>query len=343
MKIKQAILALLALMLVACPKPKPTCLDFQAITPFPQNFPGPSFTVTTVPPNPLVFTNPVDLSGNPVPIILEDRVEDQDGKPELYVGYSRDTSGYQPLFVEFPAASFPNGVQDVEVELMHTASVTILALDGGGSVIATATATLSNRAVLSLLGQNIRKLQFNAIETLVYKICWIPPTPPVCVDFEPPLVIGTQYGKPAGQSPGNLIFTTNGVSVSVYDFDIPGGVPLFEVASIHPAPGTFGSGQVIQINAINLEFDFSGIGFQPSQVDVDYLATGGPQNLSINGSPVFVGDFSAAPSVIGGVNLVFSPTPVPGNKTGKLTLKGTVKTLRIGGQEFWIDNVCAWK
>ncbi len=179
MKIKQTILALLALMLVACPKPKPkpihTCLDFQAITTFPQNFPGPSFTVTTVPPNPLVFTNPRDPSGASMQITVEDRVEDRDGKPELNVGFSRDTGGYQPLYVEFPPASFPNGVKDVEVELMHFASATILALDSGGGVINTATQpTQKTRAVLSLPGKNIRKLQFNTTETLVYKICWLP-------------------------------------------------------------------------------------------------------------------------------------------------------------------------
>lgn len=174
MKIKQVILALLALMLVACP-PIQTCLDFQTITPFPQNFLGPSFTVTTVPPNPLVFTNPRDPNGNPMPITLEDRSEDKDGKPELNVGFSRDAGGYQPLFVEFPPASFPNGVKDVKVELMHFASATILALDSGGSVISTATQpTQKIRVVLSLPGKNIRKLQFNTIETLVYKICWIP-------------------------------------------------------------------------------------------------------------------------------------------------------------------------
>jgi len=26
-----------------------------------------------------------------------------------------------------------------------------------------------------------------------------------------------------------------------------------------------------------------------------------------------------------------------------MTLTGKVKSLRVGGQEFWIDNVCVWK
>ena len=49
-----------------------------------------------------------------------------------------------------------------------------------------------------------------------------PPTPPpaqtACVDFEPPLTVGTQYGQPAGQKPGDVIFTPNGIPVAVWDF-----------------------------------------------------------------------------------------------------------------------------
>src|SRR3954451_5098852 len=40
----------------------------------------------------------------------------------------------------------------------------------------------------------------------------------VCVTFEAPLAVGTQYGTPAGQSNGDVIFTSSGVVVSIYDF-----------------------------------------------------------------------------------------------------------------------------
>ena len=170
-KVQLTLVAVFALLFVACTK----CLDFQTITPFPQTFPGPTFTVTTTPSNPLLFTNPIDPSGAIMPINLEDRVEDQDGKPELNVGFSRDTGGYRPMFVEFPAASFPNGVKDVTVELQHFASATILALDNSGGVINTVTQPAQGtRAALTLSGPKIRKLQFNTVETLVYKICWTP-------------------------------------------------------------------------------------------------------------------------------------------------------------------------
>lgn len=190
MKIKLIILTLLILMLGDCKKQQTTpisnCLDFQSITSFPQTFPGPTFTVATVPNNPLGFTNPIEPAGNYTPITLDDR--DNDGNPELYVGVSKDRGGYLPLYVEFPPADFPYGVQDVAVELMTGASDTVMELDNWGNVISTASQPTHNiRTTLPLSGQNIRKLQFNMVETMVYKICWIPSPPPtvcsVCVDL----------------------------------------------------------------------------------------------------------------------------------------------------------------
>jgi hypothetical protein len=43
----------------------------------------------------------------------------------------------------------------------------------------------------------------------------------VCLGFEAPRIVGTEYGAPAGQQSGDVIFTTNGIPVSVYDFNSP--------------------------------------------------------------------------------------------------------------------------
>jgi hypothetical protein len=171
------------------------------------------------------------------------------------------------------------------------------------------------------------------------------PTPPspVCVDFEPPLAAGTQYGQPVGQPNGTVIFTTNGIPVSIHDFVFAGGGGTFNLARIEVAPQPFGSGQSIRTNNINLEFDFNGIGFTPSQVQFEFLDLGGSENISVNGSPVFAGELSAAPNPIGTVNIAVASTPVTGGKKGTVVLTGAVKTLRVGGQEFWIDQVCAKK
>lgn len=163
----------------------------------------------------------------------------------------------------------------------------------------------------------------------------------VCVDFEAPLTVGTQYGAPAGQHSGDLVFTTNGIPVSVYDFNFAGGGGTFNVARIDVAPVPFGSGQSMRTNNINLEFDFSNIGFAPNEVRFEFLDLGGTENISVNGSVIFAGDLSAVPSPIGGVNVSVSTTPVAGGKKGIVILTGAVQKLRVGGQEFWIDNVCA--
>jgi hypothetical protein len=169
--------------------------------------------------------------------------------------------------------------------------------------------------------------------------CHCPP-PPVCqacVDFEPPLAVGTEYGAPAGHSSGDLVFTSNGVNVSVYDF----GGGTFNVAYIDVAPVPFGSGQSIRTNTINLEFDFSAVGFTTAEVQFEFLDKGGTENLSVNGSPVFAGELSAAPASLGGVSVAVYTAPVAGGKKGIVILRGAVQTLRVGGQELWLDNVCA--
>ena len=165
----------LAAALTACP-PRPIpppppgtrCVDFQSLTPFPQNFTGPTFSFT-----PLDFVNPTDPNGTPLLVQLTDRTEDLDGRPELYVAFSRDGAGYRPLFVDFPASGFPSGVPRATVELRHFNSAQILARNAAGAVISQASQPTQNtRVTLSLAGPGIRRLQFNTIETLVYRICW---------------------------------------------------------------------------------------------------------------------------------------------------------------------------
>lgn len=163
----------------------------------------------------------------------------------------------------------------------------------------------------------------------------------ICVDFEPPFIVGTQYGAPAGHQSGDVVFTTNGIPVSVHDFNFPSGGGTFNVAYIDVAPVAFGSGQSMRTNNINLEFDFGNIGFTPNEIRFEFLDIGGSENISVNGSPIFAGDIEAAPNPIGGVNIAVSTTPVAGGKKGVVILTGAVQKLRVGGQEFWIDNVCA--
>ena len=167
---------------------------------------------------------------------------------------------------------------------------------------------------------------------------------PVCVTFEPPLVLGTTYGAPVGQLPGALAFTSNGIPVRVDNFRLITGPWIFNRAYIDNAPFPFSSGQSIRTNNINLLFDFTKLSFPVSRVKLSYLDLGGYENLAVNTSPLHVGELTAAPPVLAGVTVSVSSSPLPppfGGKTGTVVLKGPVKSLKIGGQELWIDQVCA--
>jgi hypothetical protein len=45
-----------------------------------------------------------------------------------------------------------------------------------------------------------------------------------CVEFEAPLALGTKYGAPAGNHPGDVVFTESGIQVSVDSFKFTGEV-----------------------------------------------------------------------------------------------------------------------
>ena len=202
---------------------------------------------------------------------------------------------------------------------------------------------------------NLQKTLLNTtiVATLfIMTACTPPPViSAACVDFEPPLVVGTDYGTPAGQTPGDIAFTASTITVRVQDFQFIAGGTTFNVATVDPAmttPTTFGTGQIMRLNNINLEFDFSGLSFQATQVDLKYLDLGGYENLSVNKStPAFVDDLSKAPPSLGGASLTVTAATVTGGKTGTITLTGSatapIQFLTIGGQELWIDEVCARK
>lgn len=163
----------------------------------------------------------------------------------------------------------------------------------------------------------------------------------ICVGFERPLTVGTQYGASAGHNGGDEVAVANGIPISVHEFRLLDGSATFNVASIDVAPVAFGSGQCMRLNNINVELDFSGIGFVAREVSFEFLDLGGHENLSVNGSQVFVGDLSAIGSPIDGVDTSVSTTSVSGGTAGRVVLTGAVERVRVGGQEFWIDNVCA--
>ncbi len=170
---------------------------------------------------------------------------------------------------------------------------------------------------------------------------------PACVDFEPPLVAGTVWGFSAGQPPLTFVHAENGIRVFTEKFYLTGGGTAYRDARIGVPPVAFSAGQAARTLHINLIFDFTGVPFVPSSYTFDYLdpsGNGAYENLRVNASPVFIGELNAPPAFLGGipVSVAAGPFPVPpvGDR-GTLKVGPGVTRLTVGGQDVWIDHVCA--
>ncbi len=160
----------------------------------------------------------------------------------------------------------------------------------------------------------------------------------VTFDYEP---LSTMYGSPVGDVPGDYMFSEYGADLYITDF-FSAGTPYFNFARIDAAftgPSIFfGNLQIININNVDVIFDFS----SPGDVEFDYLNLGGSVNLQVNGyGAVMEGPSLAALAgvVAPGVTMTVTSSPMGGGVTGHVTLTGPVGKLRVGGQEFYLDDV----
>lgn len=166
------------------------------------------------------------------------------------------------------------------------------------------------------------------------------------IDFED-VPLATVYGSPAGDSAGDIVLTRWDVDMSVEDFTLGAFVNLGR-ADVVTQPTSFfppavNSTQVLQINNINTQFDFTGVPYDVTQVSFDYVDLGGEENFDLNGlgrqevgllsNVVPYAGFTINVSQIGGPGGVYGSVEViadPGNR---------IETLLVGGQEFAIDNL----
>lgn len=167
---------------------------------------------------------------------------------------------------------------------------------------------------------------------------------PVCIGFGPPPPLNTMYGAPAAQVSGDLAFSTNGIDAYVFDFALLPAGTAFNRAFTSNAPVSL-PGQSLRMININMKFDFQNLGFPVRKVTLSYLDLGGYENLAVNASATYRGQLAGAPAVLGNANVTVTsaatPPPVSG-RTGTVTITGPdIDSFKIGGQEFWIDNVCA--
>jgi hypothetical protein len=162
-----------------------------------------------------------------------------------------------------------------------------------------------------------------------------------CVKFNtvPP---DTRWGTPAGHSAGDIVHTEDNIDVAVQEFYWSATTTHFGSTRVRPSFTVAGE-QSINTNNINLEFDFTQLWFTPNKVTVIFRDTGGFENISVNGSTVIRGELESGSA--GGISWTVDATPEanPNNRIGIVTIVGNVSSLKIGGQEFWIESVCAQK
>lgn len=175
-----------------------------------------------------------------------------------------------------------------------------------------------------------------------------PPPRVACVDFEAPLASGTRF---EASSPSETIFTSNGVEVLTAAFQTTANQAVFGSGRITDQAMPLGQGQNIILGSMNLVFDFTALPFPVSKVTFSAYDTSGSmiENLSVNRSPLFVGQLIApqtqAPTSIGGaaVTVTTESMPPPShNVSGRVEISGSIDVVVVGGSELWIDNVCAY-
>lgn len=165
-----------------------------------------------------------------------------------------------------------------------------------------------------------------------------PAAPPaVCLEFNvPPL--GAIFGVPSGTPPGTLVFVENGISVTTRRFYDAALTPYYNWARVEPGVGWLGPDPSGRENNISLQFGFGGLTFVPSRVDIDYHDMGGFENLTFNGTPLRIGQLET----LGGGPVAIAWWWAGVNKEGRVSVAGPVNNVTIGGQELWIDSVCAF-
>lgn len=150
-----------------------------------------------------------------------------------------------------------------------------------------------------------------------------------CVAFEN-LPLGQTYQ--VGDS-----FTDSGITVTIQPFTLWKGGPATGHAEVEKGGAAGGSGLELEVNNVNLDFDFGG---PIDRLTLRFGEYGGNLNLDVNGDFRNFKNFQDLNgTTLGGV--VVRVTNGYGNDQGTLSLKGPIKSFVIGGQELWIDDVCA--
>lgn len=162
------------------------------------------------------------------------------------------------------------------------------------------------------------------------------------LDFEN-VPVGTRYGRQFGNTPGQIVLTQDGIRMSVENFFFTSqnfvGFARGEVGgNVDP----FFPSTPLELDNLNVRFDFTQVGFDVTQVSLEYLELGGLDNFSVNGQPIIeTTPLSLLPTNIApGVALLNELLDASTGRS-RITLIGDIDSVLIGGQEFGVDTIIA--
>ncbi len=148
------------------------------------------------------------------------------------------------------------------------------------------------------------------------------------------------------QIAGNTFFTgqttvSDGVDVkfTCFEWTPPAGITCNGIALVDTNQLACGSGLDLNLNNINAFMDFGGSIGPQADLRLLFGEYGGNINLEVNGDFANFENFLDIDGVALGGVMVSVISGGTGSDCGELMFEGTTNTLKIGGQELWID----WK
>ena len=166
--------------------------------------------------------------------------------------------------------------------------------------------------------------------TVLFPVCAVAQT--ATMDFEV-IALGTHWGGPHGQSPGDWTASQDGINMYVEEFFVGQFVGFNHAVVGGKFTGYFPT-TPLELNNISARFEFGGVGFPVNEVTIDYREFGGADNLRVNHDTLLTIDsLTALPTdVATGVQAFIDPDQ-------QIRLVGPISSVQIGGQELAIDNV----
>lgn len=164
--------------------------------------------------------------------------------------------------------------------------------------------------------------------------------PSLCYDLED-FTLGEVF-QGYDHFPGDVIWTQDGIDLSLEEIDLGGSTPFFGVAEVIDVSGFSGSpigaGNLLYGNHIGLQFDFSNMTELVTGLSFE-MSVGGAIWLTINGDEQYedgifdVLEFDFGPDIQ--VTVIET-----GFGAGIFTITGNIETIGFEGQFYVLDNLC---